>query len=125
MATTTRTVLPTASHANLTVTSPTLDIPANLLGITLRMVSAAFTDPSLSCVLVIEQSFDGGTTWQAIGGFEAVGGFVTRPGPNFGQPLQPATHADFSKEQRDAALIRARWASQGTWVYGLALDQET
>jgi hypothetical protein len=125
MPTTTRTILPVASHTDLTVTSPSIDVPANLLGITLRMVSTEFTDPSLTCALQLDQSFDGGATWRNVEGQEAVGGFVARNGPDFGKPLQPAFHVDFSQEQRDAALVRARWTSQGTWVYGLVLDQET
>lgn len=125
MATTSRMVLPVATRTNFSATSPALDIPANLLGITVRMVSSEFTDPAMSCTLLIEQSFDGGASWQSVGGFEANGGLGIRPGPDFGQPRQPQTHIDFSKEQRASALLQARWTSQGTWAYGIALDQET
>jgi hypothetical protein len=120
MATTTRTVLPTVSHSNLNVTSASLDVPANLLAFVIRMISTEFTDPALTCALQIDQSFDSGATWANVAGFEARGGFGRG-----GLPLQPQLRVDLSREQRDAALLRARWTSQGTWVYGLALDQET
>jgi hypothetical protein len=126
MPTKTVTVLPTASHASLVQTSPSLDVPANLLGFVIRMISTEFTDPSLTCALQVDESYDNGQSWQNIAGMEAVGGFYSRPSdPRFGQPLQPSLNVDLSQQQRDAALLRARWTSQGTWVYGLALDQLT
>jgi hypothetical protein len=123
--TNTKTVLPTAAHNNLNTTSAPIDVPANLLAFTLRMVSTQFTNPSLICNVQVDQSFDGGATWQNVDGFEAVGGFVTKNGPNLGQPLQPQVRVDLSREQRDAALMRATLQTQGSWVYGFALDLET
>jgi hypothetical protein len=125
MATTTKTLLPTASHTDLVITSPQVSLPANVLHATIRMVSTEFTDPALTCELKAYISVDGGQTFANIAGLEAIGGFYTRPNdPRLGQPLQPRIDADFAQPLA-ASLVYATWASKGTWVYGLVLDLET
>lgn len=121
MPTQTRTVLPLAQHNNLAVTSAGFDVPAGLLAMVLRMTGTGFSNASLACDVDIEESYDAGVTWSAIGGFTSIGGISVRTGTAF----QPTARVDFSRQQRDAALVRAKLTTVGSWVYGFALDLET
>lgn len=120
MPTTTKTVLPLAQYADLTRISPSMDVPANLLAFTLRMNSTEYVNPALTCTVSVDESFDGGVTWQNVVGFESVGGH-----DRLGNPLQPKIRVDLTNEQRAAALMKATIACSGSWRYGFLLDLET
>jgi hypothetical protein len=119
--TTTKTVLPVARYTDLTRISPAFDIPERLLSAKLRMVSTEFSDPSLSCTLRVSQSMDGGATYTELASVEAVGGIDIKTG----QPRQPSLAPDFTREQRDAALMKAEIQAQGSWRYGIDADLTT
>lgn len=121
MPTQTRTVLPLAQHNNLNVTSASFDVPAGLLAMSLRMTGTGFNSSALTADLNIEESYDNGVTWSPIGGFTSVGGISTKTGLAFA----PSCRVDFSRQQRDAAKVRAKLATSGSWVYGFDLDTET
>lgn len=120
MAIQTRTILPTQRYTNLVRTSPDVDVPARLQAFTIRMVSTEFTNPALTCSVIVRESYDSGQTWRDLAGFDAVGGT-----DRFGQPMQPSVRVDLSQEQRDAALMRAEIATAGSWRYGFVVDLET
>ena len=58
----TKTLLNTARRTNFNDVSPWVDVPANLVAFTIRMVSTEFTDPALSYALTVDESYDGGVT---------------------------------------------------------------
>lgn len=117
MATQTIVVLPVANYTTQTITSPSMDVPANLLAMTLRMVSTAYTSPAFTCDVQVDESYDNGVTWGNVVGFTSSGGL-----DKAGNPRQPSLRLDFSKEQRAAAIVRARLVAVGAWRYGFAMD---
>lgn len=122
MAIQTVTLLASASYANLARTSPWVDVPANLLSLTVRMVSTAFTSAALISALKIEETYDGGVTVREIGGYTPTKG---GPPDRFGQPIQPGAHVTFTNQQRAAAKIRITVVESGTWVHSFVADLET
>lgn len=121
MATQTKTILPVALRTDFSITSPTVDVPADLLSATIRMISTDFTDPADTCALSINESFDNGATWRFVTGWPPTPGGIDR----FGNPRLPGIRVNFTNEQRAAAKFQVVLLTVGTWTYGFALDLET